>query len=135
MIGLALHHRFPYLLTTRVISSILPFFFSLFLYFLLHNFPFFQSTASILFVTVGRREPMTEFLGLPSEKYLMFGLKSLARLQPCHWESLFSSFTFTFSHPPPLSLTESVSSPNPPGCGYLRVGAILLVTNYHQWHY
>lgn len=51
---------------------------------------------------------MTEFLGLPREKYLKFGLKSLARLQPCHWESLF------FSSPCNFSLL--VSPPSPSQC-------------------
>lgn len=82
---------------------------------------------------------MTEFLGLPRAKYLMFGLNPWARLQPCHWESLFfllfffySTFSSSFASCP-SPLTESVPSPpNPPGCGYLRVGAIQLVANHHQ---
>lgn len=72
MIGLALHHLLspPTSLLLASYFPFLPFFFPpvSFLSSMYINFPFSIYRLTILFVSVGRREPMTESLGLPREK-------------------------------------------------------------------
>lgn len=142
MIGLALHHLSP---TSLLLASYLRFCLFLFPVSLLSSMymisPF--SIYSIYFIChCSRAEPMTEFLGLPREKSLLFGLKSLARLQPCHWESLISSSTFNFSSPPPSPsqclhqiLPAAVISEQVPRCWYPLIINDITKQVYVSWSY